>query len=250
MGLDNFINAVLGLCDNRASALMFPLRGFVMHDHQIYGVSRPERNKSNKKILGLPEVHSLIDSARVKLPAVIQFFMYNLFSISVGGSMNKKDLDAAFNSVYHGGRAFTNGAGSDTHAVYPTKRNLNKPPMLLSPMVCGGALVRVIGEGRKFAEDVNGKKRILECWQIKTMNGSSPDLLVTKETNPELVFAATNSLRKKLPNGTSVVEPFWQLNGKDVHIPIMSKKTDYNWIPKYKVWLLQNGEPVPSPYNM
>lgn len=216
--------------------------GFVKHDYQLYGVSRPERNNAPPNIMGLPEVHKLVDAGRIKLTKSLQYFWFGLLKKSASDIMSDIELKIAWRSLTHGGRAFTNGAGSNTHADYISNKNLNKTPMLMEPIICGGALVKIIGEGRKYGED---------CWKIETINSNSVDLNITYETHPYFIYCATNSTRNILPNGTRKTEQFWQLEGRNVYVPIMTKNSNFNWIQKYKVetidWSI--GQMPPNPYN-
>ena len=107
-------------------------------------------------------------------------------------------------------------------------------------IITGGNIVQITG--KKFT------KYRKEWYPIRTINASDFDtneILSMPLPNP-LVYFATNSMNTKLSNGTLLVDRFWQLNGYDVPVPLMSNSFT-NAIPAERVQIV--SPPFPSPYN-
>lgn len=225
--------------------LLNPKYGVVLHDFEIHGKSRPELNNSPARILGLPETQKLLDNNSVPLTRELQEFWFNLMKLSYpkseysGELTYEKYMKNAFKSLTHGGRAVTNFKGwNNGYANYVSGINVNAEPMGFEPIVMGGALVQILGKFYKYRR---------WWYKIRTIAANQPLPDINQYTAPYLVYNATISLRRVIVNHIRQVDPFPQLDGRDVPIPIFSR-TGSNAIKAEVVRILEDGEAAPYPY--
>ena len=214
------------------------------------GVSRPTQNRSALHYGGLPDTCKLIDARRVDLTRELQEYWFELLVRSAGNTMSLKDLKTAWGSLIRNKRAFTNFSGPENgYADYINGVNINKQPCKFEPIITGGNVVEIVdGPITKW-----GKK----CWVIRTIDGSkgiAPDINVTnRETDPFVIFVATNSCRRQFDKrarrwlNEQVEEPFPQLRGRDVPVPLFYQGST-GLIEVSRVRVLRPGETFPRPY--
>lgn len=222
-----------------------PRYGIVLHDHEMLGISRPERNGAPTRVYGLPETQKLMDNSPVILTEDLQWFWYDKLKLSYPSTQYDEDLpykkymQNAFKSLTHGGRAVTNFKGwNNGYANYPSEINLDKGPMAFEPILMGGALVQILGQFFKYGE---------WFYKIRAIDAKKPLPDIDQYTTPYLFYYATVSTRNALGPGIRQVDPFPQLSGRDVPIPIFSN-TGANAIRQAVVRLLEPDEEAPSPY--
>lgn len=249
--------------------ILDPTFGFVLHDHQYYtqerlldylynegatkknidrvkaglwGVSRPERNElAGKKnpAYGLPETIKLVFSQFVVLTEEIQVWWFQRLKLSAPPKMTEKDLKNAWHSLLTSDRFITNFFGSDKCADYINHTHLDNEPMKYEPIVTGGAYLQLFGNPFSKYGQLN--------YKIKAIDARKPLPNINQFTNPELFFYATNSTRTALSPHVRQVDPFPQLQGRGVPIPIFATNP-FNAIVASRIQVLPKGAAVPSPY--
>jgi hypothetical protein len=121
--------------------------------------------------------------------------------------------------------------------------------MGFEPIITGGNVVEVIDPQPMTRY---GKK----YWKIRTIDASHFNVTaaeVNRRTDPYVITLATNSCRRAFDTRTRkwmnerVEEPFPQLKGRDVPVPLFSDKP-YNYIEASRVRIMRPGEPLPGPY--
>lgn len=220
------------------------LLGFVLHDEQVLGMSRPEWNDKigrTNNAEGLPETVRFEDSYSDQLLLrPMQEFWYGLLK-RANPSMSESDMINAWRSLTVSGRAFTDGCSwSNGRADFIQDLNIGSKPMGFNTMVTGGAVVEILD---------NGDQHVLggtTCYRVSTINANdiSQNLdpnLFNHDTKPWLVFYATISRR----DGTVIKFP--QLNGADVPVPLFGNK-EFGYIAADRIQLLPIGTPIPSCY--
>jgi hypothetical protein len=227
------------------------------HDYELYGLSRPSRNGSPERTLGLPETVKVSYPIFMPMTLSWQILWVELFSLSKFqtlynqlGEAERDYINTAFKSVTTGYRAFTNGHGwNDGYCDYINGANLGAAPMEQETITCGGNVVEILGN----KERIGG----VDVYKVRTLDGSkpAPDPLTIE---PWLVFKATVSVRQKVLDSRgrwdgksyieSAVTPFPQLGGADVVIPFMGKG-DFNYISASRIQILPDNSILPSPYR-
>jgi hypothetical protein len=214
------------------------------------GVSRPTQNGSALKTGGLPDTCKMINAVRVDLTRELQQYWFELLVRSAASSMTLKELRTAWGSLIRGYRAFTNFSGPDHgYADYINGETVNKHPVRFEPIITGGNVVEIVGgPTRKWGK---------QCWIIRTVDGSkgiAPDINVTnRQTDPYVIFVATNSCRRQWDQRSRrwlnerVEEPFPQLRGRDVPVPLFYQGST-GLIECERVRVLRPGEAAPRPY--
>lgn len=231
--------------------------GYLLHDYDLYGLSRPSRNNAALSAQGLPETIKALDPLFMPLTAQWQKYWVDLFSLSrfdklYDGldSTEKGIINLAFKSVTKGNRAFTNRHGwDDGFADYINGVNTDADPMEQETINCGGNVVELLSEIIRLG----GK----DVYQIVTVDGEQlpPTALeVNHRTAPWLIFKATISRREGYDPATGkwaredIVIPFDQLQGHDVPIPFMGKGS-FNYIEAERIRVLPDSSPLPDPYR-
>lgn len=230
----------------------------LVHDYELYGVSRATWTEKGNSILGLPETIKVLYSEFVEMKESWQYFWVDLFSLSKFkllynelSEIDRNYINSAFKSATAGFRAFTNGRGWDNgYCDFINGVNLDSGPMQQETITCGGNIVEVIGDKLRLAGS--------DVYKVRTLNGNKlPPNPLTVE--PWLVFTATISRREKILNSRGrwdgkswkedIVTPFPQLDGADVRIPFMGSE-DFNYIRAERIRILPENSTIPSPYHI
>lgn len=231
----------------------------LLHDYELYGVSRPTHNGAHLKALGLPETIKAVYPDFMPLTKAWQFYWADLFSLSRFGRLynelaplEKIVIKTAFRSVTAGYRAFTNRRGwDDGYADYLNGANTHADPMEQETINTGGNVVELLSDKVR----TGGK----DAYRVRTLDGHKPPpdpLQVNHIKTPWLVFKATISRREKIMIGDvwtgkwkeNIVIPFDQLQGHDVPIPFMGGG-EVNYIEAERINPLPDSSPVPRTYN-
>jgi hypothetical protein len=204
------------------------IRGYVLHDIDVYGVSRPERNEiesgAPNNAEGLPETVKMRDSRLIDLTRELQWYWYGELQ-KRNPNMTEEERKKGWASMTRGWAAVTNKFGSLQYADYINKTNDGAPPMKLEPIIMGGAEVTLLGRA-KFGRAPN----IEYCYKILTDSA---------KVRIGLFYNPTISRRDR------TVIPFSQF---DVPlVPIMTLDKQYNFIPQARIRVLREGESL-SPY--
>ena len=231
--------------------------GYLLHDYDLYGISRPTRNKVVRSAQGLPETIKALQPVFMPLTEAWQRYWADLFSLSrfdkLYGELSTSEkgiINTAFKSVTKGNRAFTNRRGwDDGYADYINGVNLGADPMEQETINCGGNVVELLSD----IVHLGGK----DVYQVGTLDGNQPPpdpLVINHKTAPWLVFKATISRREGFDPRTGkwaredIVIPFDQLQGHDVPIPFMGQGSS-NYIEAERIRVLPEAAPVPDPYR-
>lgn len=231
--------------------------GYLLHDYELHGVSRPTRNQAARHVSGLPETVKAVQPEFMPLTREWQWYWADLFSLSLFNRLynalndtEKAEIRLAFRSVTRGDRAFTNRHGWDNgRADYVNRVNLGSGPMAQETINCGGNVVELLSDVIR----VGGK----DVYQVTTLDGNQPPpdpLVVNHKTTPWLVFRATTSRRENFDPDTGrwlredIVIPFDQLRSRDVPIPFMGPGS-FNYIEADRIRVLPESSPVPDPYR-
>lgn len=215
------------------------LMGFVMHDEQVWGESRPEHNDAPVWVEGLPETVRLEQSVSLGMTKAMQAFWFALLKRSAP-NFSEAELLSGWRGLTKSGVAFTDGCSwSNGRADYIQGINLDaKQPMAINTIICGGATVSILDNGALYSIDNT------LCYKIAMLNVTTMSLdvnAINHDTRPDLVFYATVSRRDK------TVIKFPQLGGDDVPVPLFSLN-DYGYIQADRIQLLPVGSVIPSPY--
>jgi hypothetical protein len=231
--------------------------GYLLHDYDLYNLSRPSRNNAPLMTLGLPETVKALNPVFMPLTWQWQKYWVDLFSLSLYnvlyddlGTAAVSTINTAFASTTKGNRAFTNGHGwDDGYADYINNRNPDAAPMEQETIITGGNVVELLsGIVRVGGKDV---------YKVATLDGDQPPPDVTQVnhlTAPWLIFKATISRREGYDVGTGkwaredVVIPFDQLQGSDVTVPFMGRGT-FNYIEAERIQVLPDSSPLPATYR-
>lgn len=150
---------------------------------------------------------------------------------------------------YTANNAFiTDYKGSDTHADYVNKSNLDRPPMEIKALFCGMNVVTGADDGEWLYPEYMDAFRD----PYKEYNGVRyADF--TSESHPWFIHQA-NVIGNDIPNtNTRRVNPFVNFDGRNtgipVYFPFMGNKQKFTRYPLAWVRKLGADEPIPSPYN-
>lgn len=211
-----------------------------------FHVSRPTRNDAGRAIKGLPATARFLDDTLVLMTRDIQFWMHEM-CWSRSPSMTEEDAKKSWRSLMTNDRFITNFAGNWTNADYVNGTLLNKEAMRLQPMTCGGAILKIIGETRIAGED---------CYIFEAIDCFGDYRSYTPETHPYLFYRPNNSVRVEildsLGNWTgkyreNKADPFPQYKDNSI-IPVFAVGRSENYLPKWRIRLLSDGESFPSPF--
>ena len=222
-----------------------------------YRVSRPTRNGTPYSdnvpgSRGLPAVARFVDDTPVKFFKELQFWVHGLCSENSQQSEteNKKD----FQSMWRDNAWMSNFAGTWTRADYINNNGM-PPEIQIQPMVCGGSLLKIVGET---------SIRRTPCWIVEAINPNVSYREYHPDTHKHLFFPPVLSVRDwvKDAKGNFVAkrefyaEPFDDY-GENSVVPVFGFRYDLrsatkytNVIEKYRVRVLKAGEPVPNPFIM
>jgi hypothetical protein len=160
--------------------------------------------------------------------------------------MSKTDAIKSWNSLMLGKRAFTNYAGSETHANFVAGTNLDADCMQLQPMACGGAILKKVD--RRMI-------RGADCIGFQAINALGDYRKYNPVDHWWLFFQPTSSVREEIWKNSrwtgtwreNISRPFGQYGGKSI-LPILAVGDDVNYIPFWRVRFLLEGEAFPSPF--
>lgn len=209
-------------------------------------VSRPTRNNAARYTKGLPATAKFLDDRVVVMTPDIQLWMHELCREQVP-SMPADLARNSWKSLMADDRYITNFAGSTTRADYINGTNLDREPMALLPMSTGGAIKKIIGETRIAGQD---------CWIFEAIDSLGNYRQYHPLTHPWLFYRPTNSVRVELVNSNGVwtggyrenkSDPLPQYDDKSI-IPIFNVGKSENYLPKWRIRILNAGEQWPSPF--
>jgi len=234
--------------DQLWSAIDFPKRN--------YHVSRPTRNgtaysdgvPSSK---GLPATARFVDDTPVKFFRDLQLWVHGLCSENSQQSeeLNKKD----FQSMWRDNAWMSNFAGTWTRADYINNNGM-PPEIQIQPMVCGGSLLKIVGEE---------KVKQTPCWIVEAINPNVSYRQYHPGTHKHLFFFPALSIREWIKDSKGNItrkdefysEPFDDY-GENSVVPVFGFRYDArsstgytNVIEKYRVRVLDNS-PAPNPWIM
>lgn len=229
------------------------------HDYEVYGVSRPTRNKAANHVLGLPETIKVLEPAFVPLTEAWQWFTVDLLSLARYGALYKQIgptsqsiIRNVFRGTYLGYRAFSNKHGPDNgYRDYVNNVNRDASPIEQETINTGGNVVEIL--------DGPLSKGGKQVYKVRTMDANQPPpnpLQVNHLLAPWLIVRATNSQREKIMSGRvwtgrwieDIVEAFPQNDGRDNPIPFLAKGP-FNYIVSERIELLMDSSSVPNPYH-
>lgn len=222
-----------------------PPLAYVMRNYERFGMSRPTQNKSPISILGLPDTCKFLNAAWIPLTESLQWYWFGLMKKYAPADWTNTQLKAAWKSLTHGARAFTNKHGwNDGYADYINNVNVDAPPMAYEPIVTGGNVVALASFDKVTIAGV-------VCYSVQMLDSDMPPS--TYLDNRWLVQRATISRRE----GYNLLTGKWrredreiwfpQLGGNDVPVPLLTKGGK-NFIPVHRVSLLTSDDPIPTPY--
>jgi hypothetical protein len=231
--------------------------GFLLHDYDLYGFSRPSRNEAGRAALGPPQTAKVLQPVFMPITEPWQHYWADLFSLSLFDKLynqlagsDRDAIEQAFRSVTKGDRAFTNKHGWDNgYADYINGENTSADPMEQETINCGGNVVELLSD----VIQVGGR----DAYQVATLDGSRPPpdpLVVNHCSTPWLIFKATISRREGFDPRTGhwaredIVIPFAQLQSHDVPIPFMGNGA-WNYIDAGRIRVLPEASPLPDPYR-
>jgi len=231
--------------------------GYLLHDYDLYSLSRPSRNDAPQLVNGLPETVKVLQPVFMPMTERWQFYWADLFSLSLYDKLynqltgpERDEIKQAFKSATKGDRAFTNRHGWDYgYADYINGENPGADPMEQETINCGGNVVELLSDVIRIGGS--------DVYQVATLDGNRPPpdpLVINHRTTPWLIFKATISRREGFDPSTGqwaredIVIPFDQLQSHDVPIPFMGNGP-WNYIDAERIRLLPEASPLPDPYR-
>lgn len=233
--------------------------GFLKHDYQVYGVSRPTFTDKANHVLGDPETIKVLYPVFMPMTEAWQWYAADLLALARYRKLykelnltQKEIIRTAFKSLYIGKRAFTNGHGWDDGKRDYINNTPGSSPMDQETITTGGNIVELL----------SGKIRIggKDVYKVRQLDATKPPpnpLLYNSVMTPWYIVKATNSQRVKILDANNewtgrwiedVVEPFPQNGGYDVPVAFMGKG-DFNYIDSFRIQSLEDNEIIPSPYH-
>ena len=148
--------------------------GYLLHDYDLYGLSRPSRNDAARSVNGLPETVKVLQPVFMPITEPWQYYWVDLFSLSLYDKLYKQltnperdEIKQAFRSVTKGDRAFTNRHGWDNgYADYINGENPGADPMEQETINCGGNVVELLSDVIR----IGGR----EVFEVATLDGNRP----------------------------------------------------------------------------
>lgn len=234
---------------------------WVMDDGRVMvHVSRPTRNGTKGVVInGAPDTARFMVAGglpdTVDLHSDLQLWWHSLCRERIP-SASDEDAKAAWRSLTSGGgtadskegRFMTDYAGTDTRADYVTGVNLNSGVAKAKPMVCGGSILKIIGERKVGGTD---------CYVIEAID----PVANYRQFNPRdhfwLFFYPTISRREPTwdskGNFVKFLEylsvPFPQYKNKALAPVFGAAGRASNFIQKDRVRLIDINNPLPSPFR-
>jgi hypothetical protein len=212
--------------------------GRVLHDYEVYGMSRPEHNGCAETVHGLPETVPAADFRMVPLTPAWQWYSFNVLQ-RANPTLSRSEVIALFGRIMRNNAFKTNKSAPPKYpyANYVTGEGLQYDSMKTGVLWTGGAYLHLIGEARAGGED---------CWKVKMLNvNRAPPPLDDFDGvhQTPTIFFATTSRREN--NGTLVIS---LTGGPTIAVPSVAK-ADFALIAKSRVLVLPEGSPPPDPYN-
>jgi hypothetical protein len=214
-------------------------------DNGMYHVSRPTRTNAPRGANTLPATARFMVDKVVVMTPDIQAWIHYLCRIRCP-ELSDAEAKNEWRGLMVSWRAITNKAGSDTHADYINGTNLDAEPMQLQPMAMGGAVVKIIG-----FKTLQG----VDCWEFEAIDCFGNYRQYTPLTHPWLFYQPTSSVRQEIIVNNrwtggyreNISRPFPQYNEKSI-LPIFGVGMNVNYLPKWRIRILNAGEPFPSPF--
>ncbi len=223
----------------------------LLHDFECDDGSHPPylpRVFGTKK--GLPETEKCLINGFESMNENWQKFWFELLMRFDNNTLSEKTLKNRWATLTHGAKAFTNKHGSNTHKDYINGLNMDQEDMAQENVTTCGNVVLAAGE------PVSKVKQMYLPVHCIDRNFPPPpiDQVINK---PWLVHRATVCLpflvdstpQPNAPNGRFIVNPFPDLDGRDVPVPFITKG-GINYIDMRRLRRLNPGEPIPIPYVM
>jgi hypothetical protein len=228
----------------------YVLHGFQLGEHKFkndvdwYYPTDPKAEgyqAGNKGVTARPCATRLKDFRPTVMTKEIQEMHFRVLTATAEG-MTDQELRNAFNSIWVNGRGYNDhGASDGTNFI--NKPNGSEPGFKMNHILGDCAFLEIIGHATTLGK-VAGKNFGLgePCWPIRMMNARHVDLTSTPERDKGLWHKATIAKR----DGS--IEPYGQLQGRDVWMPNIMPDSDINWIPCAWVQPLAEGEIAPDAY--
>jgi hypothetical protein len=197
---------------------------------------------------GLPETEKCLNSNFESMNETWQKFWFELFKRFDNHTLPEETLRKRWANLTHGNKAFTNMHGSNTHRDYINGQNMEAEEMGQENVTTCGNVVLAAGEPVKMV----GKMFL----PVRCIDRQLPPPPIDQVINqPWFVHRATVCLpfpvdstpQPNAPNGRFCVNPFPDLDGRDVPVPFITKGGT-NYIDMRRLRKLNPGEVIPSPY--
>lgn len=233
---------------------------WVMDDGRVlYHVSRPTRNGTKGVVInGAPDTARFMVAGgipdTVDLHSDLQLWWHGLCRERIPGTSDA-EAKASWRSLTSGGgegggegRFMTDFAGTDTRADYINGVNLDKGVAKAKPMVCGGAILKIIGE-----RTVGGT----DCHVVDAIDPIGNYRQFNPRVHFWLFFYPTISRREPMFDAKGqfigfleyLSVPFPQYKNKALAPVFGVAGRPNNFIPKDRVRLLDINQPLPSPFR-
>lgn len=206
-----------------------------------YMFERPEDERPSDPF-HIPDVKAGNAESVTILTAPLQWFWFGLLRHNAPATFNDEAIKNAWRSLTDGDRAFTNFKGSDKYRDFINGTHNDMPPMQMPKFyVVGGNFVEVVlnDAGKEITKDVRGEA----CYMVLGIDPTAellPDV-VNERLTPTLVHRATVDV------SAAKVDPFPQLDGNDVPVPLFAVG-GFNWVRTTCLEPWPDGEPLASPY--
>jgi hypothetical protein len=221
----------------------------LLHDFECDDGNHPPylpRVYGTKK--GLPETEKCLNSNFERMNETWQRFWFELFKRFDNNVLPEERLKKRWANLTHGSKAFTNMHGSNTHRDYINGQNMEAEEMGQENVTTCGNVVLAAGEPVKKVS-----KMFLPVQCIDRNLPPPPiDQVISQpwfvhRATVCLPFLVDSTPQPNAPNGKFRVNPFPDLDGRDVPVPFISKG-GMNYIDMRRLRKLNPGDAIPSPY--
>jgi hypothetical protein len=197
---------------------------------------------------GYPETEKCLNSAYERMTEPWQRFWFELLKRFDNNTLSEAALKNRWAGLTNDGKAFTNQHGSSTHRDYINQANMDAEDMGQENVTTCGNVVLAAGEPVQKMGQIYLPVKCIDRY-------SPPPPVDDVMDKPWFIHRATVCLPYKVdpkptptaPNGTFRVNPFPDLDGRDVPVPFISRG-GINYIDMRRLRKLNSGEPIPSPY--
>lgn len=118
----------------------------MLHDYDLYGLSRPSRNDAARSVNDLPETVKVLQPVFMPITEPWQYYWVDLFGLSLYDKLYRQltnpetdEIKQAFRSVTKGDRAFTDRHGwDDGYADYINGENPGAGPWSRRRLIVAG----------------------------------------------------------------------------------------------------------------